>query len=172
MPGWINNLSVHTERVLESLYGGYICTYVCDLTAVSRNTYYLIKSSTCMMTTNPRIEYVTCARTKKKEKHETRKQRSNRRVPVALNHIHIISSLFFFFFFSKCHIRIYLHVNPPRHPKLRNLLRLVHKPHVQEQLRGASDGTLQRAEDPRVRVGGVFAHCRFRKKVSNARYKK
>jgi hypothetical protein len=105
-----------------------------------------------------------CADKKKKEKHETRKQRSNRRVPVALNHIHIISSLFFFFFFSKCHIRIYLHVNPPRHPKLRNLLRLVHKPHVQEQLRGASDSTLQRAEDPRVRVGGVFAHCRFRKR--------
>lgn len=56
-------------------------------------------------------------------------------------------------------LRQELHRNPPGHPKLRNLLRLIHQAHIQQQLRSPSHSTLQRAEDPRMRVTRVFAHC-------------
>ena len=49
------------------------------------------------------------------------------------------------------------HMNPPRHPKLRNLLRLVHQPHIQQKLSSAPNSALEGAENPRVRVGSVFA---------------
>lgn len=58
----------------------------------------------------------------------------------------------FFYPSTHAHSKVCLHVNPPRHPELRNFLRLVHQAHVQEQLRGAPDGALQRAENPGVRV--------------------
>lgn len=52
-----------------------------------------------------------------------------------------------------------LHRNPPRHPELGDLLRLIHQPHIQQQLRGTPDRTLESAENPRVRVTRVLAHC-------------
>lgn len=58
-----------------------------------------------------------------------------------------------------------LHVNPPRHPELRDLLGLVYQPHVQEKLSGTPDSALEGAEDPRVRVARVFADCRERGKL-------
>lgn len=54
--------------------------------------------------------------------------------------------------------RIRLHANPPRHPKLSDLLGLIHKPHIQKQLRSPSDRTLQSTKDPRMRIACMLAH--------------
>lgn len=48
-------------------------------------------------------------------------------------------------------------MNPPRHPSLGDLLRLVDQAHVEQQLRGAPDGALEGRPDPGVREGGVLA---------------
>lgn len=52
----------------------------------------------------------------------------------------------------------FLHANPPSHPELSNLLSFIHKPHIQQQLRSTSNRTLQRAENPSVRITSMFTH--------------
>lgn len=52
----------------------------------------------------------------------------------------------------------HLHMHPPRHPSLRNLLRLINQPHIQQKLRSTPNSALKCREDPSVRVARVFAN--------------
>ena len=43
-------------------------------------------------------------------------------------------------------------MDPPSHPKLGDLLRLVHESHVKQELRGTTDAGLESRPDPLRRV--------------------
>lgn len=59
-----------------------------------------------------------------------------------------------------------LHVHPPRHPSLRDLLRLINQSHIQQKLRSTPNSTLKRREDPSMSVARVLANYQRKCHVS------